>query len=296
VYCQDCGKYYCFLHGEPLVHECALVQEEHLLTQQFRMLHRQGEPNQPVNYVERGRVDGCYTWYHPNTVSSEGITTQTEKNKDKINFKAFKGTITLLVLIMVFTLISIDFWIRPYLSLSAYGLSIYYFWTFFTSLFVITIKGGAGILFFIISLFFAYKIMCDLEKEHGIKFLFSLYCFSGLFSGTLYLVFRFLLSFSMSINLLDKYIFSVGLSGSALLGLISFKVFTNPGGDWSLYLYGLHLKMKGKSLLWILGLLRVFTGIWYGYYDTLIILTYWFELFGILAGYIVFRHKNMKNA
>jgi hypothetical protein len=259
------------------------------------MLHGQGQVIQPTNYVERGRTDGCYTWYHPNTVNSGEIISQTDKSKNKINFKAFKGTIALLCLIVVFTLISIDFQIRSYLNLSAYGLSIYYFWTFFTSLFVITVNGGAGILFFIISLFFSFKVMYDIEEEHGTKFLLSLYCFCGLFSGLIYLIFRLLLVISAPISIFDMYIFSVGLSGGALLGLISYKVFTNPTGDWSLYLYGIQLRLKGKSLLWILGLLRVIFGIWYGYYHILAFLTYSFELFGILAGYTVFWYKNMKN-
>ncbi len=288
-FCEECGEYYCDLHKEPAVHECDLVKEESILTQQCGLLPRQGLPAHITNYEMRGRTDGTYTWYRHNPINLQEESIEEESLKMKL--KEVSGTICLFCVIILFSLLTLDLFSRAYICLSAYGVLNRYFWTFFTSLFVVTIDGGAGILFFLIGLFFMFKIAGDMEREYSFKFLLSLYCFCGLFSGMVYLIIRFIFSIIIPIFILDMFIFSVGVSWGSFLGLIAYKIFLKPDGEWSLYIYGLPIKLKGKSLLLILVLLRLFSGIYYGYFHILTIWTYFFELSGFLAGYIIFRFK-----
>jgi len=289
-YCQDCEKYYCYLHKEPRIHECSIVKEEPLITQQFNILHRQGQTSQFTVNDQRGRTDGCYTWYHPDTNVSE--ETLVQENKPETKLKEIKGTLGLIVLISLFSLIAMHPIIRACTNLSAYGLLKGYYWTLFTSFFVITIENGAALLTFFIGIFFIFKIAGDIEKTSGMKFFLLLYGFCGIFSSIIYLIFRFLISFSIPLFMLEMYSFSVGVSWASFLGVITYKVFLNPEGEWNLFISILPIKLKGKSLLLILIVLRLFSGIFYGYIHVLTLLMYCFELFGILAGYFVFLYKN----
>lgn len=289
-YCQDCGKYYCYLHKKPIIHECSLVKEEPLITQQFNRFHRQVQDSLLTHNDQRGRTDGFYTWYHPNTISTDESAVQ--ENTSKVKIEEIKGTVGLIMLISLFSLISLNLGNRAYINLSVFGLLKGFFWTLFTSLFIITLNNGASLLLFFVGLFFIYKISGDIEKQKGIKFLLSLYCFCGLFSGIIYLIFRFLISFYVPVFMLEMYSFSVGVSWASFLGLITYKIYVNPDGDWNLYIYSLPIKLKGKSLLLILVLMRLFSGIYFGYVHVLTLLIYCFELSGIMAGYIVFCYEN----
>lgn len=223
-YCQDCEKNYCNLHKEPIIHECGIVKEEKLITQQFNILHRQGQANQLTGNNQRGRTDGHYTWYHPETLNSEESSVQ--ENKPKMKLKEIKGTLGLIILIFLFSLITLYPINRAYINLSAYGLSKGYYWAFITSFFVITLNNGPAILLLFISIFFMFKIAGDIEKTSGMKFMFLLYGFCGFFSGIMYLIFRLLISFYIPLFMLEMYNFSVGVCWASFLGLITYKVFS----------------------------------------------------------------------
>jgi Zn-dependent protease len=75
IQCISCGQYYCFLHKEPIDHECNLIRESASFQQVHAPRPTYREPTQVVSNNEssmeregvssvvRGTTDGSYTWY-----------------------------------------------------------------------------------------------------------------------------------------------------------------------------------------------------------------------------------------
>jgi len=235
----------------------------------------------------RGSTDGYYAWAPPEDEA------QSIKSTSKRNFlthlKDFEGALFLLSLIVLFSLFSLDLWNRQFISLNAYNISLGYYWTFFTSLFIVTMHSVEEILFFIISLAFSLIVMRNLEKKTSIKLVYFVFGFSGLFSGVLFLVIRISFAFYLPIEVLDLFFFTVGLGGAGLLGLTAFSVFLEPNQEWNLHTYGIPIKMKGKSLLLVIVALRILPFLFTGFFSIFSFLAYCSELFGILAAFIYFK-------
>lgn len=175
------------------------------------------------------------------------------------------------------------------MSLSSYGIFLRYYWTFFTSLFIVTLNSPEEIIFFLIELLFMFKLINDLDKKTNTKLVYFVFGFSGLFSGIIFLLIRVLFAFFMPIGFIDLLLFSVGLGGAGFLGLTAYSVFLEPNLEWNLHTYSIPIRMKGKSLLLVIVALRLFPLFFYGFFSIISILMYCFEIFGILAAFIYFK-------
>lgn len=58
-YCEQCGKVYCSLHKNPIVHECNLVMESNTILTNSSSYQESSSSNS----ILRGTTDGTYTWY-----------------------------------------------------------------------------------------------------------------------------------------------------------------------------------------------------------------------------------------
>ena len=285
--CPTCLNNYCEFHIDPVVHECGLTIESQKFQHEYNVvLHPEAvEPTNP-NYTVRGSTDGYYAWASP-----EGDA-QSIKSASTSNFlthlKDSEGILVLLTLIVLFSLFSLDLWNRQFISLNAYNISLGYYWTFFTSLFLVTMNSVEEILFFIIGLAFSFMIMRNLEKKTSLKLVYIVFGFSGLFSGVLFLIIRFTFAFYLPIEVLNLFFFTVGLGGAGLFGLTAFSVFLEPNQEWNLLTYGIPIKMKGKSLLLVIVALRLVPFLFTGFFSLFSFLPYCSELFGILAAFIYF--------
>jgi len=288
ITCHTCLNCYCKFHIDPVIHECSLTIESHKLQHEYNVILNPdiAEQNNP-NYTVRGSTNGYYAWAPPEVCAQAKKPPSTSKFIKHL--KDYEGTLFLLSLIVLFSFLSLDFWNRQFISLSSYGVFLRYYWTFFTSLFVVTLNSAEEILFFLIGLLFMFKIINDLEKKTNTKLVYFVFGFCGLFSGVIFLVIRFLFAFYMPIGFIDLLFFSVGLGGAGFLGLTAFSVFLEPNLEWNLHTYGIPIRMKGKNLLLVIVALRLIPLFFYGFFNIISILMYCFEFFGILAAYIHFK-------
>ena len=286
--CPTCLNSYCEFHIDPVVHECRLNIESGKFQHEYNVvLHPEiAEHNNP-GYTVRGSTDGYYAWAPPE------VAIETKKSTSTSNFlthlKDYEWTLFLLTLIVLFSIFSLDFWNRQYISLSAFGIILRYYWTFFTSLFVVTLNRPEELLFFLIGLLFMFKVINDLEKKTNLKHVFFVFAFSGLFSGVFFLLITFLFAFTMPFSFIALLFFSVGLGGAGFLGLTAYSVFLEPDLKWNLHSYGIPLRMKGKNLLLVIVGLRLLPFLFTGFLSIFSFFPYCSELFGVLAAFIYFK-------
>ena len=286
--CHVCLNSYCEFHIDPVVHECSLTLEYSKLQHEYNVvLHPDIADHNNPSYTVRGSTDGYYAWA-PTEVEPQSI-----KSNSKSGFitqlKDFEGILFLLSLVVLFSLFSLNFWNRQFISLSLLGVIFQYYWTFFTSLLVVTLIRPEEILFLLVSLLFMFKVIRDLEKKTNIKLVYTVFCFSGLFSGALYLLISFLLVFIPPYGFMGLISFSVGLGGAGFLGLTAYSVFSDPNLVWNLHTYGIPIKLKGKNLLLVLIALRLIPLLFTGFLGIFSFLSYCSELFGVLAAFIYFK-------
>ena len=283
--CDYCYNFYCKDHLDPDVHECKLKIESNKLQHEYNVaMHPEMVQKNKPDFIIRGTSDGTYNWTPPE------LNKPTKKSLFKNNFlfqiKSYQGPLFLLSIILFFSLISLDFWNREYISLSAYGLSLRYYWTFITSLFIVSLNNLEDIIFLTIELVLMFMIINNLKQKTNLKLIYSVFGFSGIFSGT---VFLFIIAFFIQINLTSLFFFTVGLGGAGFLGLTAFSVYLEPEIEWNFYVYGMPIRLKGKNMLIFIVFLRLIQAYLYGFFSFLTILLSFIEIFGILAGFIFFK-------
>ena len=286
--CQTCLNSYCELHIDPVVHECSLTVESGKLQHDYNVvLHPEIADHNNPSYTVRGSTDGYFAWAPPE------VAVEPEKplsaSKFITHLKNFEGTLFLLSLVVLFSFFSLDSWNRQYISLSVFGVILRFYWTFFTSLFVVTLNRPEELLFFLISLLFMFKVVTDLEKKTNLKHVFVVFVFSGLFSGVFFLFTTFFFAFTMPFDFMALIFFSVGLGGAGFLGLTAYSVLLEPNLKWNLHGYGIPIRLKGKNLLLVVVALRLVPFFFSGFFTVIGFLLYFFDLFGILAAFIYIR-------
>jgi len=283
-----CLNSYCKFHIDPVVHECSLIIESGKLQHEYNVvLHPDIADHNNPSYTVRGSTDGYYAWA-PTEVAVEPKKPPST-SKFMTHLKDYEGTLFLLSLIVLFSFFSLDSWNRQYISLSVFGVILRFYWTFFTSLFVVTLNRPEELLFFLINLLFMFKVVSDLEKKTNLKHVFLVFVFCGLFSGVFFLVITFYFAFTMPFDLMALIFFSVGLGGAGFLGLTAYSVFLEPDLKWDLHCYGVPIRLKGKNLLLVVVALRLVPFFFSGLFTIISFLLYCSELCGILAVFIYFK-------
>lgn len=271
--CKYCGGTFCKKHRLPENHECS-----------FELKHT---PVIPISSDEPPRIYQDLTLKKPKKREYEyrGFKrTVTRKTK-------YKGTKLLICMILIFSIVALIFsllGLNPYIYLSVHGLLYYFsYYTFFTALFIGS-EGLFGLLLLFIILYFLYYMARVIEIQYGPKFLIILYILSGLFSAMIFVLLRFLLHFYYPIETYPVY---VGLAWGGVLGIISFTIFPYYNRKITGLMVFIPMKMKGKTFLLIIVLVRLIPGLFYSLLSPLYILYYLPDLGGILASYLIFRIK-----
>ena len=271
--CKYCGGTFCKKHRLPENHECT-----------FELKHisvvptSSGEPSRRYQEVSLKKPKKREYQYKD---FQRAYTGKTE----------YKGTKFLIFMIVIFSVVAFIFsliGLHPYIYLSVQGLIYYYsYHTFFTAMFISS-GGFFGLFFLIIMVYFLYYMARYIEVQYGTKFLISLYILSCLFSAMIYVLLRLLLHLYYPIETYGVY---VGLAWGGILGILSFTIFPYYNRKMTGLMYFIPVRVKGRTFLLIIILIRLIPGLIYTIFDPLYILYYIPELGGIVAAYLVYYNR-----
>ncbi len=275
--CKYCGGVYCKKHRLPENHQCT-----------FEIKHG---PIIPLNLRESPSK----------SVSSHGASREfkkyikrQEKHKQRTikYYEKTTKTSSITYLIIAIFIMSIAAMVYPlYLTLSSYSFLKLYLWTFITSLFVSYTSDLFGLFFLAILILFFYMIIKNIERVFGTKFLLQLYFICAIFTGLVYILLMLLLQLIYGSGIIVPY----GLASGALLGVICFMIFMNWNREMTFLLFFLPIRMKGRTIIIFLVLLKVVPDLLFAMGNPFYLLGYIPDLGGILASYIVhyfkFKHR-----
>ena len=133
-------------------------------------------------------------------------------------------------------------------------------------------------------------IIKNIERVFGTKFLLQLYFVCAIFTGLVYVLLLLLLQL-IYVPYGSVIVVPYGLASGALLGVICFMIFMNWDREMTFLLFFLPIRMKGKTIITFLVLLKVVPGLLFAIGEPLYLLVYLPDLGGILASYIVHHYK-----
>lgn len=277
--CKYCGGVYCKKHRLPENHQCT-----------FEIKHG---PIIPLNLRESPSK----------SVSSHGASREFKKyikNQEKQKKRTIKyyesydkttktsGTTYLIIAIFIMSIASMGY--PLYLTLSSYSFLELYLWTFITSLFVSYTSDLFGLFFLFILIIFFNMIIKNIERVFGTKFLLQLYFICAIFTGLVYILLLLLLQL-IYVPYGNVIVVPYGLASGALLGVICFMIFMNWDREMTFLIFFLPIRMKGKTIIIFLVLLKVVPGLLFAIDEPLYLLIYLPDLGGILASYVVHYYK-----
>ncbi|MFX0106039.1 MAG: hypothetical protein ACFE75_11185 [Candidatus Hodarchaeota archaeon] len=203
----------------------------------------------------------------------------------------YQGTKILFILIIIFSITALVFNyidIPEYIYFSLNGLVYQFmFHTIFTALFISS--GDILSLFFLfIILYILYFMTRNIEMSYGTKFLFKLYIIGCLFTAMFYVLLRVSLMYFYPI---EYFIVPVGLAWGGILGLISYSIFPIMKQRITALMYFLPIRMKGRSFLLFIILIRLIPALLYALFEPIYIVFYLPELGGVLGSYIVYKYQ-----
>lgn len=276
--CKYCDGVYCKKHRLPENHQCT-----------FEIKHG---PIIPLNLRESPSksVDSRGT----SKEFKKYIKRQEKQKQRTIKYYDTKTTKTsrisyLIIAIFIMSIASMvmGYPLSLYLTLSSYSFLNLYLWTFITSLFVSYTSDLFGLFFLAILILFFYMMIKNIERVFGTKFLFQLYFICAIFTGLVYILLLLLLQLIYGSVIVVPY----GLASGALLGVICFMIFMNWNREMTFLIFFLPIRMKGRTIIIFLVLLKVVPGLLFAMGNPLYLLVYLPDLGGILASYLVHYYK-----
>lgn len=107
ITCHTCLNSYCKFHIDPVIHECSLTIESHKFQHEYNVaLHPYiAEQNSP-NYTVRGSTNGYYAWSPPEVMAQTKSSIDT--NRFIKHLKDYEGTLFLLLIITIFSFLSLE--------------------------------------------------------------------------------------------------------------------------------------------------------------------------------------------
>ncbi|TFF87188.1 MAG: rhomboid family intramembrane serine protease [Promethearchaeota archaeon] len=278
--CKYCGGVFCKKHRLPENHDCT-----------FELKHTPVVPI-PNRGLSRSVSSSSQQSSAKPPRKIRKFLKRQEKQKIKTirdfeNYRDYqsKGSMFLIISILILSLAA---FVYPlYLTLSSLSFLDLWWWTFITSLFVSYSQDFFGLFFLFILIILFYVMIKNLERTFGTKFLLTLYLISGFLTGLFYVLLWLALEpFYSGIILVP-----VGLASGALLGVICFMVFLNLDREMMFLLVIIPVRMKGRTIIAFLVLLRVVPGLLFAIGNPLYLLVYMPPLGGVLASYLVYAFK-----
>jgi len=275
--CKYCGGVYCKKHRLPENHQCTFELKHgpivplNLRESPSKSVSSHGASREFKKYIKRQEKQKQRTIKHYETT-----TTKTN------------STTYLIIAIFIMSIASMGY--PLYLTLSSYSFLELYLWTFITSLFVSYTSDFFGLFFLFILIIFFYMIIKNIERVFGTKFLLQLYFVCAVFTGLVYILLLLLLQL-IYIPYGSVIVVPYGLASGALLGVICFMIFMNWDREMTFLIFFLPIRMKGKTIITFLVLLKVVPGLLLAMGNPIYLLVYLPDLGGILASYIVHSYK-----
>jgi uncharacterized protein len=288
--CKYCGGTFCKKHRLPENHQCSFelkhiplvpktsIRGEPLPIKPKKVRSKSKQQKQLKNYLKRQDQH-----YRPKVKRFNNWS------------KNFGGTKTLLIFILGFSIVASFFAannLQVYIYFSVSGLiNNFAFQTIISSLFITEINlfsyyAFIDIFFLAIMLFFTYILSRTIEMRFGSVFLIKLFVISSFFSLLLFILLRFTLIGMYPINLLLPY-GPYSFAWGGILGLISFSIFPIMNQEITALLMIIPVRLKGKTFLIILIILRIFPIL----FDPLSFILYLPDLGGIIGAYFMFRYQ-----
>jgi hypothetical protein len=296
--CKYCGGIYCSKHRLPENHQCTFDLKPTPIVPSSIRGSQSAKPPQTI-----GRLRPVSDFETPPKVLKKYIERDQKHRKKarKIYERSLRRTTmrspdtpaTTFIVIAVITLSIVALFFPLELCLSVYGLSQYYFWTFFSSLFISYTNDYFGLFFVIFSVFIFSNIAKNIEIRFGTRFFITIYLFSAVMSMIFYLLIRFLLLPFYPISLFNAV--PVGFAMAGIFGLIAYVIFLNPNREMLLLCLFVPVKMKAKSLLLILILPYLILGLLWGLLESYLYFAIYFPVLGgVLASYSMFYLKDSR--
>ncbi len=291
--CKYCGGTYCKKHRLPENHECTFEQKHIPVVSDTRTDYRSSYPETPLKQP----TSRVYLDQGPKTLKKYLRRQEKQRERTLRTFQKpyrkasqYQGTKTLFIMILMFSIVALFFYYNytpEYIYLSLNGLVYkFMFHTLLTSLFIYS--GDILSLFFLfIILYFLYFMARNIEMSYGAKFLFKLYLIGCLVSAFFYILLRLSLIAIYPLTITAP----VGLAWGGILSLLSFSIFPIMNRQITALMYFLPIRMRGRSFLLFIVLIRLVPALFYVFYSPILILFYLPELGGILGAYIVYRYK-----
>ncbi len=299
--CKYCGGIYCKKHRLPENHECT-----------FELKHTSVIPKSDYS-TEQSSHSKIKISTGPKRLSRPASDFKNPKDLDKYLKKERKvrekaripanisysggtyrmaggdtsGTAFLIVSIITMSIVAL--FLPIYLCLSLFGLSNYYIWTFFSSLFISYTEDLFGLFFLIFLIIMVSSITRNIELQFGTRFYIKLFFICTIASLLLYLLICILL-FPIFPNAF--YYIPIGFAIGGIYGLIGFVIYFNPKREMILIFFFIPIKMKARSLLLFMILPYLLLGILLG----ILISPHYFAVYlpmmgGVMASYIIFKVK-----
>lgn len=291
--CKYCGGVYCKKHRLPENHQCT-----------FELKHSPIVPSSSREYSARTIIEPVSQKYlskGPRELKKYLKRQEKQRRRTIRTFSGrsigktrYKGTKILIGLIMIFSIMALifeGFGIPQYIYLSLSGLIINFtFHTIITSLFTAQ-TNILWIFFLLIMIYFLYIIARNIELTYGTSFLIKLYLICTLLSALFYILLRLaLIPFNYPLTFRIDY---VGLAWGGILGLISYSMFPAMNREITALMYFFPIRMKGKTFLYIIILIRIIPGLLFAIFDPRYLWIYLPDLGGILGAYIIFKYQKV---
>ena len=297
--CKFCGGTFCKKHRLPENHECTFelkhVSVESTSPRDSKRRYQDVDLEKPTSreYLKQGPK--ALKKYLKRHERERNKTLKTYKSSQKQYGKPtqFTGTKTLFLLIIIFSIVGIMFdlyGLPQYMYLSLHSLIFdfpFTIHTFFTSLFT-SERDFFGFFFLIIMLMFLYFMARTIEARKGSKFLIKLYIISTLFSALFYILLRLSLILYLPIDIVENSLL-VGFAWGGILGLLSYSLFPIMNQQITAMMYFLPIRLKGRTLLYIIILFRLLPGLLFAFSSPIYLLFYLPDLGGILGAYIIYK-------
>lgn len=286
--CKYCGGTFCKEHRLPENHACSF-DKKHV-------------PTTPSPSRSEGSKNKTYKPIKSNGAPNIDRLLRRQKRKKRRARNIFNQSmgggmysfsIATYLIMAIFISSIVALFIPQFTCLSYNSFFGFYLWTFITAPFVNYSTSYFGIFFLLILILLFYNIIKIIELRFGPKFLLGLFLFSCLVAGVTFFLLLIPVQFIYSPLIVDTIY--VGLAYSGLLGIISFLIFSSLNQEMTFLLFFIPIRMKGKTILLLLILLRLIpallNGLFDPYYFLIYLLMYIPDLGGILGSYIIFRYK-----
>jgi len=291
--CKYCGGTFCKKHRLPENHQCSFeLKHVPLVPVEVKEIPVYDRKESKVAIQEESIKAPRALKKYLKRQEREAKLIKKRSRPSFLGKSRIKGTKVLIGLILGFSILGFIlqfFGLARYIYFDLHNLIYdYLFHTILTALFIDRIYDPFGFFFFIIMVLFLFFISRNIELNYGTSFLIKLFLLSTITSLLIFIILRLAL---IGLFSLEGWIFYAGFAWGGILGLLSYMIFPNSKREITAFFYFLPIRLKGRTFLIIIILIRLFPVLIFGFVYPEFILYYIPDLGGVLFSYIAFRYE-----